>query len=224
MKIKLPPKKNAEEKNPELEFDQLVIIGANGSGKTRFGSWIEEHNFDKVHRISAQKSLKMPEIVRPESLESAKEAFLYGGHDENKNWLQKDGRRIKRWKSDLNTALLDDFSQLMVYLHTEEYNEALRYKNQGGPKPITKLDRIKKLFEILLPHRQLIYGAGIVETKPVGLGEKYKSSGMSDGERYIFYIIATVLCALPNSIIIIDEPEIHIHSVLVKRLFDLIEH
>ena len=132
MKINLPNKKGAEINNPEIEFDQLVIIGANGSGKTRFGSWIEEHNYDKVHRISAQKSLKMPVMVRPESLESAKEAFLYGGHDTNKNWLQKDGRRINRWKSDLNTTLLDDFSQLMVYLHTEEYNEALRYKNQGG--------------------------------------------------------------------------------------------
>lgn len=40
----------------------VVIIGANGAGKTRLGSWIEfssTHRL-KVHRISAQKSLSMP--------------------------------------------------------------------------------------------------------------------------------------------------------------------
>ena len=94
MKIKLPPKKNAEEKNPELEFDQLVIIGANGSGKTRFGSWIEEHYFDKVHRISAQKSLNMPSSVRTSSVELATEDFLYGVHNSDKSWLKNYVKKI----------------------------------------------------------------------------------------------------------------------------------
>ena len=46
---------------------------------------------------------------------------------------------------------------------------------------------------------------------------------MSDGERCIFYLIGEVLCAPENSIIIIDEPEMHIHVSLIKHLFDLIE-
>ena len=46
---------------------------------------------------------------------------------------------------------------------------------------------------------------------------------MSDGERVIFYLIAEVVCSPENSIIIIDEPEMHIHKSLVKDLFDSIE-
>ena len=39
---------------------------------------------------------------------------------------------------------------------------------------------------------------------------------MSDGERAIFYFIGEVLCAKENSLIIIDEPENHLHkSILV---------
>lgn len=38
-----------------------------------------------------------------------------------------------------------------------------------------------------------------------------------------FYLIGEVLCAPENSIIIIDEPEMHIHVSLIKHLFDLIE-
>lgn len=41
----------------------VVIIGANGSGKTRFGSWIELHSPERylVHRIASQKSLSIPD-------------------------------------------------------------------------------------------------------------------------------------------------------------------
>lgn len=46
---------------------------------------------------------------------------------------------------------------------------------------------------------------------------------MSDGERVIFYLAGEVICAPTNSIIIIDEPEMHIHSSLIKPFFDLIE-
>lgn len=46
---------------------------------------------------------------------------------------------------------------------------------------------------------------------------------MSDGERVIFYLAGEVICAPQNSIIIIDEPEMHIHSSLIKPFFDLVE-
>ena len=75
-KIKLPPKKGENE--VEIEFDQLVIIGANGAGKTRFGSWIEMNNYEHVHRISAQKSLSMPFAVRSNSIDIAQDDLIYG--------------------------------------------------------------------------------------------------------------------------------------------------
>ena len=61
-----------------LDFKTLVIVGANGSGKTRFGSKIEESYKGITHRISAQKSLIMPDFVSPKSREVAKNEFLYG--------------------------------------------------------------------------------------------------------------------------------------------------
>jgi len=56
----------------------IVAIGANGSGKSRLGAWLEFHSDNKelVHRISAQKSLAMPTSVSPISLNKA-EALLY---------------------------------------------------------------------------------------------------------------------------------------------------
>lgn len=225
MEISLPPKKREVENNAKLDFEQLVVVGANGAGKTRFGSWIEEKYYQKVHRISAQKSLSMPSFVSTQSIEIAEEDLLYGIHYSDKNWLKQHGRINNRWKNNLNTSLLDDYEKLMVLLHSEEYEKSVYYKDHGGEKPVTKLDKIQQIWEKVLPHRKLEKRAGVIDIYPNGHSDKkYNGSEMSDGERCIFYLIGEVLCAPKQSIIIIDEPEMHIHVSLIKHFFDLIEN
>lgn len=46
---------------------------------------------------------------------------------------------------------------------------------------------------------------------------------MSDGERVIFYLIGQCLSLPEHSVIIIDEPEIHLHKSLVDKLWNRIE-
>ncbi|WP_262250373.1 DUF4435 domain-containing protein [Parapedobacter soli] len=226
MKISLPTKKGTPNTNPEIEFEQLVIIGANGAGKTRFGSRIEELHLDKIHRVSAQKSLTFPSNVSPTSRDRAETAFKYGRYyDHFKSESQYHREKVNaRWGGNFNTTLLNDFDKLLVLLHTEEYEESLNYKEGRISKPTTKLDRVQHIWENVLPHRKLIKSAGVIETYPTGqIASKYNAAEMSDGERVIFYLIGEVICASPDSVIIIDEPEMHLHKSLIKTLFDLIE-
>ncbi len=74
-KLSLPLNKQGQ--SQEIEFEKLVIIGANGAGKTRFGSEIEKNNLKVTHRISAQKSLMLPDHVNTTSKEVASAEFLY---------------------------------------------------------------------------------------------------------------------------------------------------
>ena len=46
---------------------------------------------------------------------------------------------------------------------------------------------------------------------------------MSDGERLIFYLIGSVLVVPKDTIIIIDEPENHLHKSIIKKLWDMLE-
>ena len=224
MNIQLPTKKGEPNTNPDIDFQQLVVIGANGSGKTRFGTDIERKYSTRTHRISAQKSLSMPYEVSPKSREKAETEFYYGYYYDQKPALSIQQKFNNRWGNKPDTFLLNDYEKLMVLLHTEEYEASLAFKENGGPKPNTKLDRIQKIWEIVLPHRKLKKRAGIIETFPTGQEVNiYNASQMSDGERVMFYLIGEVICAPQNSIIIIDEPEMHIHRSLVKSLFDLIE-
>jgi len=62
------PKKKGYSGDYTIEREQIVVVGANGSGKTRFGARIEEMNPQRVHRISAQKSLSFPKEVGTTSM------------------------------------------------------------------------------------------------------------------------------------------------------------
>ncbi|MPT31801.1 MAG: DUF4435 domain-containing protein [Chryseobacterium sp.] len=225
MNIQLPTKKGQPNTNPTIDFEQLVIVGANGVGKTRFGSDIEKRYLERTHRISAQKSLTLPNEVSPKSKLRAEKEFYFGYFNESYNEAQQlQQKQYQRWGGNFNTYLLNDYEKLMVLLHTEEYEESLNYKEGRTGKPTTKLDRVQRIWETVLPHRKLQKSAGVIQAYPSGQEtSKYNASEMSDGERVIFYLAGEVICAPANSIIIIDEPEMHIHSSLIKPFFDLIE-
>ncbi len=54
-------------------------------------------------------------------------------------------------------------------------------------------------------------------------GNKYEARQMSDGERVTVYLMGQALCAPAEAIIIIDEPEIHLHRAIQALLWDKIE-
>ncbi|XDD53065.1 DUF4435 domain-containing protein [Leptospira sp. WS4.C2] len=204
----------------------LFFVGANGSGKTRIGSWIElsSNQRTKVHRISAQKSLSMPDSITPVSIDLA-ENNLYFGNEKHTN-----NKSAYKWGNKPATFFLNDFEKLMVYLFSDETESNANFKtqykltNEKIPAPITKLDIIKGIWDKILPHRELLIGGLRIQTKTKGTTEKiYQSSEMSDGERVIFYLIGQCLSAPKNSIIIVDEPELHLHKSIQNSLWTEIQ-
>lgn len=72
-----------------------------------------------------------------------------------------------------------------------------------------------------MPQRELVFEK--FDTKAKYKDELYKAGSMSDGERVCLYLIAQCLITPDNYIIVIDEPEIHLHTSIMKRLWDDIE-
>jgi energy-coupling factor transporter ATP-binding protein EcfA2 len=211
----------------------VVIVGANGSGKTRLGSWIELKSPQKslVHRVAAQKSLLIPDFCSTSSIDIAENTLLYGLHQPNvSSEDQQSYKNTYKWESKPNTHLQNDFDKLLTYLFTEEFDKSTKYRQQvkangiSEPPPETRLDIIKRIWEFVLPHRELTIGAGKIEVSSRhSTGSSYHASEMSDGERVIFYLIGQCLAAKTNGIIVIDEPETHIHKALQSRLWDAVE-
>jgi hypothetical protein len=77
----------------------------------------------------------------------------------------------------------------------------------------------------LLPHRVLhIDDASVrVQASSLGASDRYAGSDMSDGERAIFYFLGQSFLAPQNGVVIVDEPEAHIHKAILASLWDTIE-
>lgn len=227
MKIKLPNLKGNEHYIEDKS--SIILIGANGSGKTRMSIWIEENNQDiNIHRISAQKSLNFSEVINPTEMKKAEEEFWYGYTYEDKEWLKKEGKKNYRWGNNPEIHLLNDFDKLMQYLMTENYEKSIQYREEHkeGNREFdnsTRLEEIKKIWENVILHRKLKICAGKIEATNIDEETYYNGNKMSDGERAIFYFIGEVLCAKENSLIIIDEPENHLHKSILIRLWNAIE-
>lgn len=184
--------------NDEIEVENgLVIIGSNGSGKTRLGSWIDISSAQKniVHRISAQKSLNFPDNIRSMSVASSQAALLCG-HEEASLEQLSNFKTARKWNSKPETSLLNDYERLLVYLfseHNEVSNIYLYESRKSEDKikpPESKLLKIQRIWEEILPHRKLEYGSGDINTYHVNnISTPYKASLMSDGERVIFFVL-----------------------------------
>lgn len=225
LKLILP---NGDGGHQEIETaTNLLFVGANGSGKTRLGTWIEMNSpqKEKVHRISAQKSLTMPDTTTSMSIDRAEKDLLFGTADGG--WSHKQGHR---WSSKPAIAFLNDYQKLMVYLfsdRTEEsskYLSAMKATTERIEPPVTKLDMVKATWEKILPHRELVLGGLKIQTRVRETKDKiYNSSEMSDGERVIFYLIGQCLASPKDGIIVIDEPELHLHKSIQATLWSEVE-
>lgn len=78
----------------EAQVNSVVIIGPNGSGKSKLGAWIEQQDFEKVHRIAAQRDINFSERIPLKSYAEAEDKVIYGGsrYKENKT---NDGDGVK---------------------------------------------------------------------------------------------------------------------------------
>lgn len=137
----------------------LVVIGANGSGKTRFGAWLDTQDITLHHRVSAHRSLVFPERVQPMDLQEA-ELRLFTGHTDKNE--QSHYRQHHRWQNQPATALLNDYEPLVTLMVSEsftvsdQYRVAMQAVDIRLEPPETRLDLVKQIWEAVLPTRELI--------------------------------------------------------------------
>ena len=205
----------------------LYFVGANGGGKTRLAVKIEQDLGQRAHRISAHRALSLNPQVPKISTKVASKGLRYGVAIADPNYGL--GNRIgSRWNSKAAISLLNDFDFLIQVLFAEQSNTALKTHKSvraesGSLADKTNFETLVEIWDRLLPHRQLDISGDDIEVSVPGSDTKYSAAEMSDGERAVFYLIGQVLTAEKDSLIIFDEPELHIHRSIVARLWDELE-
>lgn len=203
----------------------IYFVGANGGGKSRLAAAIEDQIGGKAHRISAHRALLLNPTVAKISEQEARAGLRYGYSAKGANTQHRKGYR---WSSGSAVSLLNDFDYLVQALFADQNNVALvthlaaRAKNPHDAKP-TNFERLKIIWEKVLPHRTLIISGDDIKVSVPGSNVSYSAGEMSDGERAAFYLIGQTLMAEAGSLIIFDEPELHVHRSILARLWDEIE-
>ncbi|MDO4756323.1 MAG: DUF4435 domain-containing protein, partial [Parabacteroides sp.] len=195
-----------------LDSKVLVVIGANGSGKTSFGKDLLKRYAESSVWISGMHS-------------------LFINNEENSNTTE--GNELTRLQSMITERLfmprLSDYEKLILHLQTEEFEAAVQFKESSKTNPelrppITKIDRIQTIWEKMFPHNRLVRKSGFIELASTHIiGNSYTAGRMSDGEKIVFYLIGAILCAPTNALLIIEEPEILLHDSIKTALWDEIE-
>lgn len=206
----------------------IIFVGANGGGKTRLAVYIENTLGASAHRISAHRALSLNPDV-PKISEKMALMGLRTGHASESSTINN--RASHRWGLKEPIKLLNDFDYLIQALFADQSNTSLHIYNQYKPGStlekdgflLTKFDKLVDIWSRLLPHRILhISGDDILVSAP-NSDSRYKASDMSDGERAIFYMIGQILVAEADQVLIVDEPELHVHRSIMSKLWDELE-
>lgn len=198
----LAPRSNGQE--PETigsDTTRIIIMGANGAGKTRFASYVSEHNPD-TFKISALQALYNPHYADPTP----------GGVDHTYN------------ACNLTTNAHTQAERLTVLMLQREMAAMLSSKlagdNHAGP---SQLDRLISLWQEIFPGNRILVQAGKLLASRKSESEPYPSVLLSSGERAVLYIIGATLNAPHSANIYVDAPDMFLHPSLAQNLWNRME-
>ncbi|BCW68461.1 hypothetical protein NicSoilB4_32240 [Arthrobacter sp. NicSoilB4] len=202
----------------------ITVVGANGTGKSALATWMATNiRAAPLRRVFAQRKLWF-QSSGP-SISSANRE-TYGTN--MAHWDRSvDSRYVDRADSQRTDITLFD---LLGKINSENQRVAnLVYNDRKSPEAIA--DEIgPRLFDIL---NSVLERAGIFVT--VGITEQqtffarhrmleviYPITQMSDGERSALLLAAEVLTAPINAVVMLDEPERHLHRSISARLIEAV--
>ena len=223
------PDESGNKTKQQTEFNSVIIVGANGSGKSKLGAWMEQQNMDNIHRIGAQRNLNFKENVPLKSYSQAEDFVFYGTDDK-----RQQSKKGYRWNwGEYTTKLIDDFDNVLAALIALKNNDNDKFvteckaaptKEERPDPPFTAIDKLIQIWNEIFPQRKLeVDDAKFLASMREGTGTPYNSNQMSDGERAVLYLVAQVLCVPKNKTLIVDEPEVHLHRSIMNRLWSALE-
>lgn len=197
--------------------DKVFLLGANGAGKSSLVSHLFVQHKDRSKRISAHRqtwfqsnTMDMTPKSRDDFESNTK------AHD------QQPQSRYFEWNpTQRATMTIFDLIDADTVL-AREIAKLVRDGDLEGakdtaltPSPIQEINELFRLSNI--PIEITIEDMQRVMASRNG-GPRYSIAALSDGERNAFLIAASVMTAPEGSLLIIDEPERHLHRAIVSPL------
>ena len=176
----------------------LIILGANGSGKTSFANYLK----------SVETHVKVIPANKP---------ITVNGHFQSHYNSTFETVNDELFVREVSNELL---LKLIISL-CSQHDDCARIYNDGGAKTKSTYDKVKKIFDDFFEVKlnNSAFSQRQIKGKKAS-GEPYDFNKMSDGERVAFFYIATAIVAPPQSFIVVDEPENHLNPAIYNKIWD----
>jgi ABC-type cobalamin/Fe3+-siderophores transport system ATPase subunit len=202
---------------PLTEGKALFVLGANGVGKSTLMHNLFTQNLNHTKRILAHRqtwftdnSMNMTATNKKNSDQNIK------GYDQN---------IASRWKDEYSQQR----SSISIFdLINSENVRARKITNAVDTKDIVSAQALSNIQAPLQAINELLAVSNIPILITLGKDEQlfaskngsepYSIAELSDGERNALLICADVMTTEPNSLIVLDEPERHLHRSIISPL------
>lgn len=224
MNIRIPKVGGEELVVPMAPGRTVFVVGANGAGKSSLMQRIFTSNQAIAKRISAHRQTWFQS--------NTLDLTAAGKRQTEQSMSNHDARPDARWMDHHGTQR----ASVTIFELIDAENVAARdiasaarardaelvIKLIEKQAPLASLNHLLKLanlpIEVTLQNNEQLFACRMG-------GQPYSIAELSDGERNAILIIGTVLTAKPGALLLIDEPERHLHrSIVAPLLLALFEH
>lgn len=221
--LQIPTSSNQEITHTLNVGQVLYIVGANGTGKSSLVLNFHNQHSNNSKRIVAHRQMWFDEHSLGMSYPQLKQFVQQAKHFETSDTSRYRHQNSGMYLSKAIYDLMDMYNMHNAHIaHLAKTNDTDSLKREATNSSAIEIinDLLKQSnisLEISIEQHQRLMASK-------NEGKKFDIEKLSDGERSAFIIAAEVLTASPNSLIIIDEPERHLHrsiaSPLLKLLFE----
>lgn len=201
--------------------DTLFVLGANGTGKSNLMHWFYRVTRANAHRIAAHRQTWFSSSESTLSAEQRRSTEA--------NIKSYDDSPEARWRD----AYSDQRTNVSIYDLVDAENVRAR-KIAGAvdgedlalAQKLSKEDAPIKVINELLRLSNLPLVLSIQQNDSIVVskngGDPYGIHKLSDGERNAILVAADVLTVKKDSVVLIDEPERHLHRSIISPLLTLL--
>lgn len=188
----------------------VIIVGANGSGKSRFTGRLRSELGDKAYAVSALHGLFDPDYRDPSP-------------------VSIDAMYDRMPTADIYIPPTSQFEKLIRLITSEVIAKLLAAKLRGDARnqrvrpDTSRFDKVLDVWREIFPGNEILMENGRMFLSGAEGDKPYSPLKLSSGEKAVMYYTAAIMFAPEGVNIFVDDPAIFLHPTVAEALWNRLE-